>query len=84
VLYPIRGNLGQSKTYNLELTSIKACNDLWVIHQRKCKEWQKRRFSSRPINVEITIHGYRALTFAKCTTIMIVELAVASGLGYPL
>jgi hypothetical protein len=30
---------------------------------------------------EITMCGYRALTFAKCTTIMITELAVTSGLG---
>jgi hypothetical protein len=30
---------------------------------------------------EITTHGYRVLTFAKCTTIMIAELAVTSGLG---
>jgi hypothetical protein len=30
---------------------------------------------------EITTHGYRALTFAKCTTIMIAELVVTSGLG---
>jgi hypothetical protein len=41
----------------------------------------KRRFSSCPRNDEITMHGYRALTFTKCTTIMIVELAVTSGLG---
>jgi hypothetical protein len=30
---------------------------------------------------EIIMHGYRALTFAKYTTIKIVELAVTSGLG---
>jgi hypothetical protein len=41
----------------------------------------KRRFSSCPYNDEITMHGYRVLTFAKCTTIMIAELAVTSGLG---
>jgi hypothetical protein len=40
----------------------------------------KRRLSSRLASDEITTHGYRALTFAKCTTIMIVELAVTSGL----
>jgi hypothetical protein len=44
----------------------------------------KRRFSSRPRNDEITTHWYRALTFAKCTTIMIVELAVTRDLGYSL
>jgi hypothetical protein len=37
----------------------------------------KRRFSSRLADDEITTHGYRAL---KCTTIMIAELAVTSGL----
>jgi hypothetical protein len=38
---PKRGNLWQIKTYELGLTFVKACSDLWAIHQRKCKEWQK-------------------------------------------
>jgi hypothetical protein len=37
-LYPTRGNLWQNKTNEL---GLKACSDLLVIHQRKCKEWQK-------------------------------------------
>jgi hypothetical protein len=41
VLYLIRGNLWQSKTYDLELTLVKAFSDLWAIQQRKGKEWQK-------------------------------------------
>jgi hypothetical protein len=41
----------------------------------------KRRFSSRLASDEITTRGYRVLTFAECTTIMIAELAVTSGLG---
>jgi hypothetical protein len=41
----------------------------------------KKRFPSRSISDEITMHGYMALTFAKCTTIMIAELVVTSGLG---
>jgi hypothetical protein len=41
----------------------------------------KRRFSSRLTSDKITTHGYRAQTFAKCTTIMIAVLAVTSGLG---
>jgi hypothetical protein len=41
----------------------------------------KRWFSSSLARDEITTHGYMALTFAKCTTIMIVELTVLSGLG---
>jgi hypothetical protein len=41
----------------------------------------KRRFSSRLASDEITTHGYRVLTFAKCTTIMIAMLTVTSGLG---
>jgi hypothetical protein len=41
----------------------------------------KGRFSSHPIRDEITTRGYRVLTFAKCTTIMIAELAVTCGLG---
>jgi hypothetical protein len=40
----------------------------------------KMRFSSRLASDEITMRGYRALTFAKCTTIMIVERTVMSGL----
>jgi hypothetical protein len=40
----------------------------------------KGGFSSRLASDEITTRGYRVLTFAKCTTIMIAELAVTSGL----
>jgi hypothetical protein len=40
----------------------------------------KRRFSSRIASDEITTREYMALTFAKCTNIMIAELAVTSGL----
>jgi hypothetical protein len=40
----------------------------------------KRRLSSRLASDEITTHGSRVLTFGKCTTIMIAELAVTSGL----
>jgi hypothetical protein len=42
---------------------------------------EKEGFSSRLASDEITTRGYRVLTFAKCTTIMIVVLAVTSGLG---
>jgi hypothetical protein len=35
----------------------------------------KGGFSSHIASDEITTHGYRVLTFAKCTTIMIVVLA---------
>jgi hypothetical protein len=41
----------------------------------------KGGFSSRLASDEITTRGYRVLTFTKCTTIMIAELAVTSGLG---
>jgi hypothetical protein len=41
----------------------------------------KRRFSSHLDSDEITTRGYRALTFVKCTTIMVAELAVTRGLG---
>jgi hypothetical protein len=58
-----------------------ACNDLWAIHQRKCKNGKKEDFSSRLANDEITTRGYKVLTFTKCITIMIVVLAVTSGLG---
>jgi hypothetical protein len=36
----------------------------------------KRRFSSRLASDEITTRGYRALTFAKCTTFMAAILIV--------
>jgi hypothetical protein len=41
----------------------------------------ERRFSSLLASDEITTHGYRALTFAKCTTVMTVVLVVTSSLG---
>jgi hypothetical protein len=40
----------------------------------------KRRFSIRLASDKITTRGYKALTFEKCTIIMIVELVVSSGL----
>jgi hypothetical protein len=40
----------------------------------------KRRFSSRLASDEITTCAYKALTFAKCTTIVIVELEVTCDL----
>jgi hypothetical protein len=41
----------------------------------------KGGFSNCLASDEITTRGYRALTFAKSTTIMIDELTVMSGLG---
>jgi hypothetical protein len=41
----------------------------------------KRRLYSRSASYEITMHRYRVLTSVECTTIMIAELAVTSGLG---
>jgi hypothetical protein len=40
----------------------------------------KRRFSSRLAGDEITTRGYRTLTFAEWTTVMIVVLTAKSGL----
>jgi hypothetical protein len=57
------------------------CSDLWVIHQRKCKNG-KKGFSSCLASDEITTRGYRMLTFATCITIMIAVLVVTSGLGH--
>jgi hypothetical protein len=42
---------------------------------------EKGGFYSRLASDKITTRGYRVLTFAKCTTIIIVELAITSGLG---
>jgi hypothetical protein len=41
---------------------------------------EKGGFSSRLVSDEITTRRYKVLTFAKCITIMIVVLAVTSGL----
>jgi hypothetical protein len=41
----------------------------------------KRKFLSHLASDEITTHGYRVLTFAKCTTVMTVVPTVTSGLG---
>jgi hypothetical protein len=41
----------------------------------------KRRFLLSLSGDKITTRGYKALAFAKCTTIMIAELTVTSGLG---
>jgi hypothetical protein len=41
---------------------------------------EKEGFYSRLSSNEITTRGYKVLTFVKCTTIMIAELAVTSGL----
>jgi hypothetical protein len=56
-----------------------AFSNIWAIHQRKCKEWQKGG-SLVTTGDEITTRGYRVLTSVECTTIMIAELAVTSGL----
>jgi hypothetical protein len=42
---------------------------------------EKGGFSSRLASDEITTRGYRALTFAKCITVMAAMLVVTSGLG---
>jgi hypothetical protein len=41
----------------------------------------KGGFSSRLASNEITSHGYSALTFVKCPTVMIVVPTVTSNLG---
>jgi hypothetical protein len=41
----------------------------------------KMRFSSHLASDEITTYEYRVLTSAECTAIMVVKLAVTSGLG---
>jgi hypothetical protein len=56
-----------------------ACSDLWAIRQSVIMA--KGGFYSRLASDEITTRGYMVLTFVKCTTIMIAELAVTSGMG---
>jgi hypothetical protein len=41
----------------------------------------KGGFSSRLASAEINTRGYKALTFAKCTTVITVVLMVTSSLG---
>jgi hypothetical protein len=44
LLYPIGGNLCQSKTYKLELTFVKTCSDPLASHQIKCDcAWPARQ-----------------------------------------
>jgi hypothetical protein len=42
---------------------------------------KKGGFSSHLASYEVTTHGYRVLTFAKCTIVMTAMLTVTSGLG---
>jgi hypothetical protein len=42
----------------------------------------KRRFSSCLASDEISTRGYRALIFAKCTTVIATMLMVTSGLRF--
>jgi hypothetical protein len=83
-LYQTRGNLWQSKTCDLGLTFVKACSDLLASHHGSVivpgRHGNMEVFES-PKGEEITTRGYGVLTSAECTTIMIVELAVTSGLG---
>jgi hypothetical protein len=39
------------------------------------------RFYNRLASDEITMRGYRVLTFVKCITIVIVKLTAMSGVG---
>jgi hypothetical protein len=83
-LYPTRGNLWQSKTYDLGLTFVKACSDLLASHNGSVIVLGRHGIMEVLQSAkgdEITTHGYRVLTSTKCTTIMIAELEVASGLG---
>jgi hypothetical protein len=48
-----------------------ACSDLGVIHEKKCKEWQKGGSLAELV-----------VTSAECITIMIDELVVTSDLGF--
>jgi hypothetical protein len=50
--------------------------------KRSVKNGKKEVFYSHLASDEITIYGYRALTFTKCTTVMSVVLTVTSRLGF--
>jgi hypothetical protein len=83
LLYPTRGNLWQSKTYDLVFTFVKAYSDLLASHHRSVivLGWHDiMEVLYSPKGDEISTRGYRVLTSVECTTIMIVELAVTNGL----
>jgi hypothetical protein len=84
-LYPTRGNLWQSKTYDLGLIIVKPCSDLLASHHRSVivlgRHGNMEVFESSKGD-EITIQWYIVLNSAECITIMIAKLAVTSGLGY--
>jgi hypothetical protein len=83
LLYLTRGNLRQSKTYDLVFTFVKACNDLLASDHVSVIVLGRRGIMEvlyLPKGDEISTLGYRVLTSVECTTIMIVELAVTSGL----
>jgi hypothetical protein len=66
------------------LAFVKACSDLLASH-RGCVIVLGRHSNMEvlysPKSDEITTRGYRVLTSTECTTIMIAELMVTSGLG---
>jgi hypothetical protein len=52
------------------------------VMENKHKLVHQHQSSSRLASDEITTRGYRVLTFAKCTTIMIAVFAVTSSMGF--
>jgi hypothetical protein len=84
VLYLTRGNIWQSKTYDLGLTFVKTCSDLLASHHGSVivlgRHGNIEVFSSLKGD-EITTREYRVLTSAECITIMIAGLVVTSGMG---
>jgi hypothetical protein len=82
-LYTTRGNIWQGKTYDLGLTFVNACSDLLASHHGSVivLGWHGNMevFESSKDD-EITTREYRVLASVECTIIMIVELAVTSGL----
>jgi hypothetical protein len=66
------------------LTFIKACSDLLPSHHRSVIVPGRHGNMDVSLSLkgdEITTHGHRVLTSTECTTTMIAELVVTSGLG---
>jgi hypothetical protein len=51
-------------------------------YTKESERMAKGGFSSHLASNEIITHGYRVLTFIKCTTVMTAVLVVTSGPGY--
>jgi hypothetical protein len=74
-------SINHSKAWHIPVVDLCQCHVVisGPYNKGSVKNGKKKVLCS-PMGDEITTHGYMALTFAKCTTIMIAELAVSCDL----